>query len=165
MQGGKKKKKQSSQAGCRSVMSKTSWNQANSSHKGTEGRSGNFKKELSQSEHLQLRALLKISLSLSTSHSGQRPRKAAFYCRHQKGCCADMLFRQKTATSGVTINQHIRKTCDPAIVKNESDGIRPICRELPKTHVWDYELGELHNKLKAKLNCLLKSVACWAAWR
>lgn len=46
-----------------------------------------------------------------------------------------MLFRQKTATSGVTINQNIRKTCDPAIVKNESDGIRPICRELPKTHV------------------------------
>lgn len=46
MQGGKK---QSSQAGCRSVMSKTSWNQANSSHKGTEGRSGKFEKELSQS--------------------------------------------------------------------------------------------------------------------
>lgn len=146
-------------------MSKTSWNQANSSHKGIEGRSGKFEKELSQSQHFQLRALLKISLPLSTSHSGQRPRKAAFYCRHQKGWWADTLFRQKTATSGVTINQHIRKTCDPAIVKNESDAIWSICRELPKTHVWDYELGELHNKPKANLNCFLGSVTCRAAWR
>ena len=101
-----------SQAGCRRVVSKILWNWGNSSHKGTEvwkwGKAWKtWKRTWPNLDTFSWKPVQ--DLCLSPLHSGQRPQNAAFYSWHQKGWGTDTVFRQKRATSGVTINQHIRK--------------------------------------------------------